>query len=216
MFGAKFEGVRHMSREVRKQLPIATKWMLDSTAFDARQVVGAALPLTFTIRSTWIERGLHVLKAKKGDFPHTFAVLGNRRPFMDFHVAGGRDKKTGGKRGTIVPVRARKTKGAKLRLKTMPSAVFGRDISADMSAEEINKRAPAGGKWFARELPSGAVGVFQRRRKRDRHAELWWVLEREVEIPKRWRFQDQVDKVAAKRLGPNFARAMDRALRTAR
>lgn len=212
----KFTGIGRMKREVEKQLPQAMAWALNWTAFDARDVVASALPLTFTMRNTWVARGMRVLAAKKRDWPRQKAIVGNTRPFMDFHARGGRKTKTGGKHGTIVPVEARKTKAAKLRLKTMPSAVFGRDISARMSAEQINAKAPAGGRWYARDLSSGAVGIFHRKRKRDRHTELWWVLEREVEVPKRWAFEAQVDRVVERQLPRNFRRAMDRALRTAR
>ena len=211
----RFEGLDRMNQAVTTHVPQAVTWALNWTAFAARALVNNALPKTFTVRSTWVQRGFRILKAHKRDFgtlKHE-AAFANTRPFMDFHVIGGRRFKTGGD-GTIVPVAARPMKLLKLKRGQMPNAVFKRRISANDTADQINAGRKPGFKWYAVDVPGGDVAIF--RRINDRYSEHWWTIRDDVHIPQRWPFDQQVQRMARERLQKNFNRAMDRALRTAR
>lgn len=214
-----FEGLDRMNKAVMKQLPQAVTWALNWTSFAARGLAVNALPKTFTIRSTWVERGFRVLRAMKRDFgtARHASTVGNLRPFMDFHVRGGRATKTGGETGTIVPVAARPTKTAAVKRKQFPRAVFKKRITADETAAQINAGRRAAAKWFAVDIPGTTdVGIYRRDAGAGEFAELWWRIVDDVRIPKRWPFNDQVERIARERLQRNFNRAMDKALKTAR
>jgi hypothetical protein len=74
---------------ISRQVPFAVAKALTRCAVLARDEVRADLPEHFTIRSSWVAKGIQAVPAKKSDWPHPHAVVGVRDQFMELQETGG-------------------------------------------------------------------------------------------------------------------------------
>lgn len=179
--------------DFKHQLRFAMSRALTSIAFDARRSVIAQLPEAFTIRSTWVERGMRVNKARKTSL---VAEIGSVRSWMVLHAEGGEREGKGGD-GIAVPVGARPTPRTKTTVGKWPSRMLKRP------------------RHFVQTV-KGKRGVWRRKGRKRYPIQRLWVFADSVEIKKTWRFEDQV--LERVRLSwPSRARqAIDYAVKTAR
>lgn len=190
-------GLREMEKalgpDFRKQLRFAMSRALTSVAFDARTALNAQLGESFTMRSTWVPRGMRVTKARKSSL---VAEVGNVRAFMVLHAEGGRkEARDGG--DVAIPHGARPTPRAKTTRAKHPGRML---------------RKP---RHFVQTV-RGKRGVWRRKTKKRYPIQRLWQFAESVQVKKTWRFEDQV--LERVRLSwPSRARqAIDYAIKTAR
>lgn len=155
--------VSFLERDVQKQVPFATALALTRTAALTQDAIREDLPRHFTIRSTWISKGIRATRAKKS---RLVAEVGSRDAFMARQVFGGVKESVDG--GLVaVPREIRKTPEQRTTRARWPGRL-------------LSKR-----NHFIAPLPSGDLGVFRRMRSGLR---LLYVLTDSVEVERRWPF----------------------------
>lgn len=79
---------RAFERIVGRHLPYVTTRTLTELAKRGQEQVRAELPERFSIRNTWVSRGIRMEPAQKRAWPHVFSVIGTRDDFMVQHQTG--------------------------------------------------------------------------------------------------------------------------------
>jgi hypothetical protein len=79
---------RSFERIVGRHLPFVTAKTLTELAKQGQAQVKSELPERFTIRNTWVARGIRIEPAQKRAWPHVFSVIGTRDEFMVQHQTG--------------------------------------------------------------------------------------------------------------------------------
>lgn len=187
--------VRGFEDLARKQIPFATAVALTRTAKDAAEDVRNHLGDDFTLRSSWVARGITISPATK---TRLRAEVRSRDKFMALQETGGdRVPSTPGR--DAVPVTgsaARPSKAAKSPRRVWP---------ANLKRGYAVKRGSASTLIFAR---------YGRGKKST--SRLLWVVSRAINVAPRWHLQAIVERDAARRLPEHFKRELLKAIRTAR
>lgn len=117
--------LRFLDDAQRRQLPFATAVALTNLAKDARALVAGGLRDRFTIRSSWVERGIRYKPAEKRDWPHTSALVYSKDAFMQAQEVGGVKRgRAGG--DTPQPLAIRRTKEERTTPSKWPGAQLKR------------------------------------------------------------------------------------------
>tara|TARA_R110002095_G_scaffold151739_1_gene131311 strand:+ start:568 stop:1152 length:585 start_codon:yes stop_codon:yes gene_type:complete len=176
---------------LEKQIPFALALSLTKTAKAAQKGLKDELPRDFTLRTTWVPRGIRIKPAKKRDLE---AHVGSVDENMALQARGGvrRD-------GAVPTKEVRKTPQTKTPRAKWPGHLakkkrmfFGRDGRGRMTLwKRLTKKA----------YPIVALYRFPDK----------------VTIPaKRWKFDDQVLETVGKAWPAEVRKAIDRILREAR
>ncbi len=177
---------RDLDETANRQIPFALARALTMTARDAQTDVRADLPRRFTIRNTWVSKGIRITPATKAK-PE--AVVGSLEPFMARQETGG--TKTARSHSRVaVP----KTKPTRIIPKGQrPAALKGKP-----RVFLINTRFGAG---------------IVRREGRDRYPLqfLYW-LKRGVRIKPAFGFKGTTAETVSRRFAPNFVEAFSSAM----
>ncbi len=184
----------------RKQLPFATSVALNDTAFDVRKhIVEKTYKRDFQVRNTrFIGAALRVKKSTKRTLEASvFDKLD--REFLQRHTSGGVKRP----RGAHIAIPSRELK-AKRSGKGVPKSLRPRAALA-------NKKT-----FITRLRSSGQLVIMRRKTKKSRPVSVLYLLEPTARIRKTFRFYDDAERVVSQRIGPNFARAWRKALRTAK
>ncbi len=186
---------------VGRQVPYATKKALDSVAFEARDAVRAGLhPPRFEIRSTWVAKGITVVKARKEDYPNATAVVGSRDEFMVQQETGGeKAPKYTGK--LAIPTRA----GQKLK-------EVRRTASGKIPKRGRPKPLIAAGKAFI-DKATDEVRLRQESASGPGRAPPIFFLREKAHLKPRFEFRETVEGVVARRYGVIFREQLERALK---
>jgi len=177
---------------VAKQMPWATKKALDNTAGLVQDVVCHDLPRHFTIRSTWVSKGIRVHRASKS---RLVAAVGSVDPFMERQAYGGRKEAQGG--GMLAVPRGVRSKPTQ------------RTTRARWPGRLLQRK-----NHFLMPLPSGDVGLF--RRYKSGRLKLMYVLTESVTVEKRWPFFDVAWELIKREWPHQQVKALLEALKTAR
>ena len=189
--------VRKLDGVARRQLPFAGALALTWTARDAAADLRLELDRVFTLRNTFLERGIRFSKASKRDRRPTAKVF-SVDELLVLHVTGGVKRPRG--KTIALPRAAKRAKSGVLRKNQRPRAVL---------------RKPNA---FVGRLDDGASGIFQRRGrgKASRAVLLFRLHPRSVRIAPRFRFGQVVDRTVARSLQRNFGRALSKAIASSR
>lgn len=194
----------------RKQVPFASAKALNDLAYALRDETRSNLGDYFTLRTSWLERGIQVGdRAKKSDFPRQSVSVGSRDAFMAIQALGG--VKRGTKGNMAVPVEAREQLGGSkgtLGRSTWPSRVKGR------------KRGSNRNKFFVQKLksgPSAGLEAVLRRDTSERYPlQVIYVMKPDVKINATWKFYEDGEAFVQKNYNTFFGRALARAIATGR
>ncbi len=176
----------------KDQMPYAVAQTLTSVAFLAQARLRRQLPRRFRLRSTWTSKGIKVKKARKRDWPATYAMVGTRDEYMVQQETGGIRRARNGKYRAI-PARSLRRKAS--------GAVHG--------AQRPRKLIGDGLAYFGREsiqLTGGKSG-------RGRKGTAYWLRE-QVRIRPRWGMRVSVEQTVSRTIQPVFHRQMAAALRS--
>lgn len=178
----------------RRQVPFAAAKALTKTAQQAQMKVREGLPQRFTIRNSFVEKGIRIKPARKRNLE---AVVYSKDDFMALHETGG----------------VKRPRGQHLALPTDNVKRNQRGIvtRANRPKRQLNKPNVFKG------TISGVEGVWKRPGRRSKGSlKLLFAFEPSARIQPRFDFKDTVKVVAQSEITQNFARAFDNALRTAR
>jgi len=175
-----------MARDMPKAFAISLTW----TAKDAQADLQARLAQSFILRRPWIKNRIRITPARAP--AQLFSEVGSIDPFMGIHEKGGEKKAQ--KHSLAVPMvgTARKTKQSITPRSKWPGKLLEKP------------------KYFILRTKRGARLVAKRRTKNRYPVQLFYALAKEVRIPPRWNFSDQVFNSVRKHWGKNAIRAVDR------
>lgn len=183
---------------IEKQIPFATALALSRCAVAARDQVRVELPEHFTIRSTWVSRGIRTELTKKSDWPNQKVQVGTVDEFMVLQETGGWKKSKSGSR-VAIPTRAvPRVAGGKIPTSLRPKRLLGgKRIAAyiDPEDETIRLRKPK---------LKGKTG----------HLLLLYHLKAQAHIRARWGFRKSVETFVGVVWPGIFRGALEQALKT--
>jgi hypothetical protein len=180
---------RDMDDATRRQVPFALARALTRTAQDAQGDVRTDLPRRFTIRNTWISRGIRITPASK---TKPEAIVGSLEPFMARQETGG-PKHARSHRHVAVPVKAKRNK---------------RDIIPKGQRPAALKGKPA---VFLLTTARGS-GIMRREGKKRYPLQILYWLKTGVTVRPRFGFQDTTSDTVRKRFGLNFIASLSDAM----
>ena len=173
-----------------KQMPFATARALTWTAKEAQIELRNRLPDTFVIRRKWVPGGIIITPAKKQSLT---ARVGSRDDFMAEHATGAKRRPKRTRRMAVKPYES---------------------ISQVKARSRRARKATGRRKPFVITFASGKSAVVRRKRIKTRYPlEILKLLEREVDIRKRWPFEEQVARVVEKEFPRLFEKSFDQALK---
>lgn len=186
---------RWLDREIARQIPFATALALTRVAKIAQGVVRNELPRHFTIRTTFVAKGIRIRSATKS---RLFAEVGSKDRFMKAQALGGTKTAQEGSH-VAVPVGARTTPKSVTRKGKWPTRML------------TKKRR------FLAPLPSGVDGIWRRKGpKRRPRLVLQYILVKQAKIEKRWPLFETVERVVAAVWAREALKAFDEAFKSRR
>lgn len=198
------ELTRWLTSVSAKQIPFAAAKALTETAKEARAAVVSGLDEHFTIRRTWIERGIRIVPANKRDWPNPAAMVGTKDDFMARQEFGGIKTGRSGK-SVADPLGARPEKTVVTPPSKWPGGLLKKNA----------KR-----KFFLTTLKTGRAAGLQavvRRDTEDRYPlRVMYLLKPNVKIKPSWGFVRTVFDVTNRVYGPLFLKAFDDAISSPR
>lgn len=177
-------------REVERELPFASALALTRQAQESRDVERARARKVFTLRSSYVERGITMRRAEKRDWPKLRAHVGSRDEFMAEQETGA--VRRARKKRFAIPTRLiRRTKRGKIPKSKKPRAVLSKPS----------------GYIKGRAIRISAKG----RRGKARRLSVAYLLRSKVRIVPRWGFRKSVEATVR----ANYDGHLERSLRKA-
>lgn len=220
--------VRNLAEFERRQIPFATVYALNATAFEARAAAAAALDREMVLRNPQVARRLRVEKATRS---RLVARVGHPDWFLQDQEEGdirnpsrGYQGPPGGGGLVWIPSLAMRRGGVfagKLtkRLRTLQRQMASAASKA-ASRSGVGKRRRRGKP--KKPLPfiatgrSGKKGVYVRTTDRRKPLQLLYTLQEAVRIAPRWGFGPATQGAARRRYGPAFLEGLRRGVETSR
>jgi hypothetical protein len=202
----------------QSQLPFATARALTTTAKQGQAAVRARLPQIFTIRTTWLDKGIQVRSASKRDLR---AAVVSRDEFMGLQETGGEKKPRKG-RAIGVPKAIREPKTKVTKPSEWPGALLARSAKAKPRRRKVRgKGSYKKPKFFLTTLKkgrrAGLQAVVQRDDPMTRYPlRVLYVLQPSVRVKGDLKMRETVAAVVSERFASNFSEALAEALRTAK
>lgn len=184
---------RSLTAFQHRQLPFAMSLAINDTLADVKSEEERRLPLVLDKPTRFTQRGLMVRRSSKRRLEGEVRYKDIQRAYLMLQERGG--DRLPAKRAVVVPVRQRVNQYGNL-----PKGVIKRLLARpDVFSGEVN----------------GVAGIWQRPRKRGGALKLLVAYERKVSYRPRLWFEGSAKQTARRKIGPNMARAMTRAIRTA-
>jgi hypothetical protein len=161
---------------------------LTRTAQDEQGDVRSDLPHRFTIRNTWVSRGIRITPATKAK-PE--AIVGSLEPFMARQETGGQ-KRARSAHHVAVPVKAKRNK---------------RDI-----IPKGQRPAALKGKPGVFKIVTASAGIMRREGKQRYPLQILYWLKSGVTVRPRFGFQNTTADTVRKRFGLNFIASLSDAM----
>ena len=204
----------------RDQIPFAVSVALTRTAQDAykglRKGVALGNNQFFTIRNMRVEQGIRMQAARKADWPHPYAVVGDKDAFMVLHVTGGEKKSRAGHARVAVPfdiLASKRTAAGSIIARKKPIPLRHRPdvfLNPEGGDEVIIQRLPkAGGRSRNKALTSGPMANL-------RGIVTYWRLIDHANIKRRWPFDTIATKIVQDGYAEHFKRELGIAVLTAK
>lgn len=186
---------------VLKQATFAMSVALYDTAADAKQALIQQLPEDFTIRNTFVAKGIRIkptgskaIRKTGAGIAGMEAQVGTVDAFMAMQELGGTKK--GKSRNIAIPVREPETEI--MDKKKWPKAIL---------------KKPG---YFMWQRQDGRVFVFHRESKKRYPIQLKYSFAESVKVPPRWNMRQTVSEIVNKKYNENFNKAFEKALATAK
>ncbi|MEM9369544.1 MAG: hypothetical protein AAGA26_00170 [Pseudomonadota bacterium] len=199
---------RWITSKTQREIPFATTLSLTWTAKDAQRDVQERLPERFTIRRSWVAKGIRIKPARKStSIARIASEVGTVDDFMGLQEEGGTKRARSGR--LAVPYGARKTRTSVTPRSKWPGAmlkkrgVFTAPVKPGSRVLAVWKR-----RGRRRTMSRGAS-----RGQRKQPIVLQYVLTNSVRVRERWQFREGVARTVDQRLAVNFAKGFDRATR---
>lgn len=200
-FDASVSDLSHALTEFgQKQIPFATVLAIKFTLEDAQQELRAQLPRRFTIRNTFLEKGIRIKFANKKNLAGRVFTVDE---ILRRQITGAQ-------------------KGGKGRPVPLPRAIKGGGSSNAPAVKVLRAgkrpRALKGKKKvFEAPIRGGHRGIFKRVGKARYPIEFLWRLHwKSTKIDSNFDFEDIATRVFRKRWQKNFGKALGRALASSR
>lgn len=174
------------------QIPFATALALTRTAQDVQAEIRRQLPQRFTIRNSWVSKGIVISKATKRQL---YAIVRSRDDFMVLQETGG-------------------TKAPRGRHLAVPQGIRGSD--REIVTRGKRPRAALRKKRTFVATIRGKEGIWQRTTKKRNPIKMLYTLRPTVPVKARFGFHDTAERTAQQRFEENFRTAFEQAVRTAR
>lgn len=189
--------------EYLRQLPFATALALTRTAQDVQAEIRRQLPQRFTLRNSWVEKGIRIERATKSKLE---ARVYSRDDFMRLQETGGTKTPRAG-RSLAIPEDVRSSPTQVVRANRRPEALRGTRGVFRATIHGLD------GLW---QRTTTRKGTRTHGFTRERTLKLLFVFKGSVPVRPRFGFFDTGQKTAAERWGANFEAAWSQAVRTAR
>lgn len=190
-----------LNQRVIKQAKFATSVALYETAKQAADTVRNQLPQDFTIRNTYVGKGIRVrpsgskaIRATGRGIEGMEAQVGTLDEFMARQELGGKKEGTGGK-DIAIPIR---------------------ENPSDITTKSKWPKALMRKKNFFIQPYKGYRAMFERTEKTRYPIKIRYWFKPTVNVNKRWRMIDTITEVVAQHYDKNFEDAFNRAMKTAR
>ncbi|MBF0131038.1 MAG: hypothetical protein HQL75_00415 [Magnetococcales bacterium] len=210
MFGVNinFAQVDRLFAAAQKQVIFAASKALTDTAYDIQAEVRKELPERFTIRTTWIAKGIKVTKATNNNLKATVYV---KDQFMAVQEEGGVRSLESGK-APAIPVGARKRKTDLTRPGKYPGKLMAKK---GHFIAPISSGGHRYGVWHRtgkkQVMPSGRYEG-----KKRQPLALMYMFSRDSKIKPRFGFEKTAKRVAGLRIQKRFVDALRYATATAK
>lgn len=189
--------LKQLDRLTRDHVPFAMSKALTMTAKDGQETLKKMLPTKFTIRNNWTAKGIRITPARKADGLRNMASeVGSKDWFMADQMGKDQNTRHPKAKFLFVPKRARPSKTANIPKRNKPRQLFDR-VSTIVSKSKFG----------------GGILVYSRTNLGLR---LMYAGQKQQVVKPRLDMADEINTIAKQRLEPNFKRAMDYALKTAR
>jgi hypothetical protein len=175
-----------MDDAANRQIPFALARALTLTAKDAQDDVRAGLAAKFTLRNTWVSRGIRITPATKAN---PVAIVGSLEPFMAKQETGGDKKARGGHRLT-------------------PPKVKSTSVTPKSRRATAVRNKP---RVFVNMTKTGPAILYRVTEERDSVIVLYW-LNRGVKVKPRFGFKGTTEKTIRDRFGANFVASLSDAM----
>lgn len=183
-----------------EQIPFASALALTRLAQGGQRTERGRLSQVFTIRNTFVSRGLQIRTASKKDWPLMSAEIGTRDEFMARQALGG--TKTGRDGGQLaIPLAARPTPMTITKPSQWPGPLL------------------RSGKAFLRTIRTGPLAgraAVLQRTGQGRDVRVMYYVAPSVKVRKRWPFVEQVSTLVQARYDKEFGEALAQAIASAR
>ncbi|SLN77571.1 hypothetical protein [Oceanibacterium hippocampi] len=189
-----------------RQLPFAAALGLTGTAKAINEDARGSLADRFTIRSSWVGRGLQVNPASKRDpLSRMQAEAGTRDAFMARQELGGTKEPKGGRSRVAIPLAIRRTPEEKTTRAKWPGRLL---------AKKTGRRKPF--LTTAVRGPSKGQGIIARRVEGERYPlQVLYRFTPKLPVAPRWGFVDRGARTAEAVYFDKVNEALDRAVATA-
>ena len=185
-------------------LPFATARALTWTAKDAQTKVRGELPKRFTIRNSWVSRGIQIVPAKLHNLE---AEVGSRDKFMKRQEEGGTRYPLG--KHIAIPAGVKGSKKAKIKPQDRPKALLAAGVYNSTRRREnrvflVNEKTPP---RYRHNLPIGIYAAQPNQKgtsKKGQGLTMLYALERKAEIDKRFGFKQTAKAVVNDRFDRLF------------
>lgn len=176
------------------QVPFALARALTRTAKDGQGDVRAELPQRFTLRNTWVDRGIRIKPATKA-LP--IAEVGSLEPFMERQETGGIRTPRSHRRIAVPTANVRRGGRGMIAKSQRPAGLRGKPGVFLMKSK-------------------GGAGIVRRHGKARLPLQFLYWLKAGVTIKPRFGFKGTTGNTVSRRFGPNFLDAIAEAMRTAK
>lgn len=185
-----------------RHVPYAAARALTKTAQDAQAEVRRQLPRRFTIRNTFVEKGVRIKPARYRDNPIQ-ATVWDKDDFMRKQEDGGTHKPKSGRNLAIPTWKARRNKKDIITKANRPRQLLNKKYYFKITENTPNRQAHG-----------FEPGVYKRTGK-GKFTKLFSFAP-SAKLEKRFDFVDTVLRTAERNVIPHFNRFMVEAIRTAR
>lgn len=189
--------VRYLDAAAAKQIPFVAAVSLTRLAQEGRADVIASLPEHFTLRGTWLQRGIRYRPAEKRAWPKTASWVGSVDDFMEAQEVGGEKRPRSGKH-LGEPFEARPTKEAKVP----PSKWPGRQLRRKRTFVTTLRRGSR----------KGSLAVVRRATTEQFPLQVLYVLRKSVQVRPRLGMRETVQATMNAKLPSIFSAELQKAL----
>lgn len=206
------DALRHLTDVQRRQVPFATSLALNRTADEVIHRGRQLIDQRFTVRRDWVKKGFRVDRSTRSKLE---ARVYHKDPFMWLQEHGGEKEPASGKQMVAAPIGARPTPQTITTPGRWPGALIQRHKAFTIRKGDTSYLFQRLGRTKRGKIRKNRLSRLPQQ-GRDPALRLMYVMKPEVDVPARWGFLDEAQRLINARWPLNFSGFMDYAIRTAR